>query len=166
MRRATILLVTAVLLAGCGGSSKQATTTTTAAATPPPPGPGKVLYAGGPWAVVVRANKATAYHYVGRHWLADRSGAVKIEILGPQPGQRVAPIPQVAVQLTAKRPLIESGLWVDGKELYVKGGGLKPEQGTIYGAPDKKLARGTHVAVGYGRTDTHGTAVAWTFRVP
>ncbi len=124
-----------------------------------------MLYAGGPWAVVVRANKATAYHFTGGHWLADRSGAVKIEILGPQPGQKVAPIPQVAVELTAKTPLIESGLWVDGTELFEKGGGLKPEQGTIYGAPAKKLAPGTHVAVGYGRTDAHATAVAWTFRV-
>jgi len=163
MRRAVVLLGVVIVLAGCGGSSRTAQTTT--AATPPPPGPGKVLYAGGPWAVVLRGRTATAYHLFGGRWHADRSGAVKIEILGPQPGQKVAPIPQVAIQMTAKAPLIESGLWVDGKLLDVKGGGLKPEQGTIYGAPAAKLAPGTHVAVGYGRTDTHGTAVAWTFRV-
>jgi hypothetical protein len=90
---------------------------------------------------------------------------VKIDILGPQPGQTVAPIPQVAIQMTAKTPLIESGLWVDGHELEVKGGGIKPEQGTIYGAPATKLAAGMHTAVGYGRTDSHGTAVAWSFKV-
>jgi hypothetical protein len=163
VKRAVVLLAAVVVLAGCGGS-KQAATTTTASAIPPP-GPGKVLYAGGPWAVVSRNGVATAYHLVGRTWHPDRSGAVKIDILGPQPGQKVASIPQVAIQLTAKTPLIESGLWVDGKELAVKGGGIKPEQGTIYGAPEAKLASGPHVAVGYGRTDTHGTAVAWTFKV-
>jgi hypothetical protein len=163
VRHAVVLLAALAVLAGCG-SSKQAASSTSTASTPPP-GPGKVLYAGGPWAVVVRNGVATAYHLVGRTWSPDRSGAVTIEILGPQPGQKVAPIPQVAAELTAKTPLIESGLWVDGRQLSVKGGGLKPEQGTIYGAPDAKLAPGVHRAVAYARTDTHGKAVAWTFRV-
>jgi len=164
MKRFALLLGAVALLAGCGGASKDAATTSTASA-PPPPGPGTVLYAGGPWSVVLHKGVATAYHLVGRTWHADRSGRVKIDILGPQPGQTVAPIPQVAIQMTAKTPLIESGLWVDGQELAVKGGGLKPEQGTIYGAPAGKLAPGVHTAVGYGRTDATGTAVAWTFKV-
>jgi len=163
VKRAVLLLAAVALLVGCGGSSKQAATTSTAST--PPPGPGTVLYAGGPWAVVLHDGVATAYHLVGRTWHPDRSGRVKIEILGPQAGQTVAPIPQVAIQMTAKTPLIESGLWVDGTLLDVKGGGLKPEQGTIYGAPATKLAPGVHTAVGYGRTDATGTAVAWTFEV-
>jgi len=164
MRRAVLVLASVALLAGCGGSSKQAATTSTAS-TPPPPGPGKVLYAGGPWAVVLHGGVATAYHLVGSTWHADRSGRVKIDILGPQPGATVTSIPQVAIQMTAKTPLIESGLWVDGNELAVKGGGIKPEQGTIYGAPATKLAPGLHTAVGYGRTDVTGTAVSWSFKV-
>jgi hypothetical protein len=56
-------------------------------------------------------------------------------------------------------------MWVDGEELVVKGGGLRPERGTIYGAPGGALAPGKHVAVAYGRTATHATAVAWTFTV-
>ena len=56
-------------------------------------------------------------------------------------------------------------MWVDGKELPAKGGGLTPTRGTIYGAPGAPLARGTHVAVAYGRTAEHGTAVGWSFRV-
>lgn len=159
MRRATLLLAV-MLLAGCGSSSKQAATTTTAAA---PPGPGNVLYAGGDWAVVVDGTKATAFHRVAGAWHPDRTGAVKIAILGPK--GKVASIPQCAVELRATTPLIESGMWVDGQELDVKGGGLKPERGTIYGAPGAPLAPGKHVAVAYGRTDTHATAVAWTFTV-
>ena len=56
-------------------------------------------------------------------------------------------------------------MWVDGKELVVKGGGLTATKGTIYGAPDAPLTKGTHVAVAYGRTAVHATAVAWSFRV-
>lgn len=158
--RRALLLVLVLLVAGCGSSKSTAPTTTSAAA---PPGPGNVLYAGGDWAVVVNGAQATAFHRVGGVWHPDRTGAVKIAILGPK--GKVARIPQCAVELRATRPLIESGMWVDGQELVVKGGGLRPERGTIYGAPAAPLAPGKHVAVAYGRTDTHATAVAWTFTV-
>jgi hypothetical protein len=151
-------------LVGCGGSS-HGTASTTTAATPRPPGHGQVLYAGGPWAVVVHGAKATAYHLVAGRWHADRSGTVRITVLGPRPGTVAAPLPQVAAELRAPAPLVESGIWVDGKELAVKGGGLTPKRGTIYGAPAGSLKSGRHVAVAYARTDAHATAVAWTFRV-
>jgi hypothetical protein len=147
VRRLVIaLLLTALALAGCGGSSH-----------------GTTLYAGGDWKVVLDGTKATAFHQVAGTWKPDTSGAVKIRILGPN--GTVAPTPQVATELSAKQPLIESGMWVDGKELLVKGGGLTSTKGTIYGAPATPLTKGTHVAVAYARTDTHGTAVAWSFRV-
>ena len=158
VRRSATLLV-ALVLAGCG-SSKSPTTTTTAAA---PPGPGAVLYAGGDWAVVLDGAHATAFHLVSGTWTPDRGGAVKIDILGPR--GKVASVPQFAVQLRANAPLVESGMWVDGHDIPVKGGGLTPKRGTIYGAYGTPLAPGKHVAVAYGRTDTHGTAVAWTFTV-
>lgn len=165
VRRLAPLLVVLVL-AACGGSSQRAATTvatTTEQSTPP--GPGKVLYAGGDWAVVVDGSQATAFHRAGGVWRADRSGGVRIAILGPKRGAKAAPIPQVAVELSAKQPLVESGLWVDGAELQVKGGGLTPTKGTIYGAPQAPLARGPHLAVAYGRTDATAGAVAWMFRV-
>ena len=147
MRRLALLLTAiALALAGCGGSSH-----------------GMTLYAGGDWKVVLDGTKATAFHQVAGTWKPDTSGAVKIRILGPDGS--VAPTPQVATELSAKQPLIESGMWVDGKELLVKGGGLTSTKGTIYGAPATPLMKGTHVAVAYARTDTHGTAVAWSFRV-
>ena len=159
MRPLAFLLV-ALALAGCGGSSATVTTTTSAAA---PPGPGTTLYAGGDWAVVLDGDHATAFHRVAGTWRADTSGAVKIRILGPD--GNVAATPQVAAELSAKQPLIESGMWVDGKELVVKGGGLTATKGTIYGAPGAPLTKGTHVAVAYARTAVHATAVAWSFRV-
>ncbi|MFL5954732.1 MAG: hypothetical protein ACJ76I_11555 [Gaiellaceae bacterium] len=158
MRRA-ILPLLAVILAGCGASS-EATTSTSASA---PPGPGTVLYARGDWAVVVDGASATAFHRVAGAWRPDRSGAVKIDILGPR--GKVASVPQFAVELRAHEPLIESGMWVDGREIPVKGGGLTPRRGTIYGALGSPLEPGEHVAVAYGRTSTHGAAIAWTFTV-
>ena len=157
--RPLALLVVAVALTGCGGSTKQATTAKVSA----PPGPGHTLYAGGDWAVALDGDSATAFHKVGGTWKKDTSGAVKIRILGPE-GTALR-TPQVAAEISAAKPLIESGMWVDGKELPVKGGGLTTTRGTIYGAPGAPLEKGTHIAVAYGRTSEHATAVGWTFRV-
>jgi hypothetical protein len=153
------LVLAALALAGCGGSAKQAMTTAAAA----PPGPGTTLYTGGDWAVVVHGKQATAFHRVAGVWKPDTSGAVKIKILAPDGS--VAATPQVAAELSANKPLIESGMWVDGQELTAKGGGLTPTKGTIYGAPDAPLAKGRHLAVAYARTNDHATAVAWSFTV-
>ena len=160
MRRLALLALV-VLLAACG-SSKKPTTTTTAA---PPGRRGHVLYQGTEWAVSTSGDKATAYHLVGSRWVADRSGKVKIDILGPKPGSKAAAIPQVAFQLSATAPLVDSALWVDGREIVTKGGGLTPDKGTIYGAPGEALKKGRHVVVAYGRTASHGTAVTWAFTV-
>jgi hypothetical protein len=165
VRRSTLLFVLLVV-AGCGSSGGTAPTTvaTTAVASPAAILPGsRALFAGGDWAVVLRGTDAVAAHRVGGRWRADRSGRVTVTILGPAPGRTVSSFPQVAVELTSKTPLVESALWVDGKELAVKGGGT-PLRGTIYGAPGADLAPGRHVAVAYGRTVTTGTARAWTFR--
>jgi hypothetical protein len=149
MRRVALLLVAAVLLAGCGGGSKVET-----------------LYSGGDWVVDLNGGKAEVQHYVNGKWVVDRSGSVKIAILGPKPGETLtANPPQVAITMHSKTPLVESALWLDGNRLLEKGGGT-PTNGTIYGAPPNALDPGTHVAVGYARTATTGTAVSWTFRAP
>jgi hypothetical protein len=159
--RPLALALAAALLAGCGGSSKNVATTTTATKTPTRPGPGTVLYERDGWAVTVSGNEARAQHLQGATWRTDRSGLVKISILGPH--GTVAARPQVAVELTAPTPLVESALWVDGTELEEKGGGLTPKRGTIYGAPAGELAPGKHLAVAYARSAGHATAVAWSF---
>lgn len=159
--RRVAFVVLALALAGCG-SSKHAAGTTTAPAVPKP-ATGKVLYKAGAWAVVVSGQTARALHLTGGSWRADTSGAVKVSILGPH--GTAAATPQVAAELSAKSALVESGLWVDGVELQEKGGGLTPTRGTIYGAPASPLGSGPHLAVAYGRTNGHATAVAWSFRV-
>jgi hypothetical protein len=185
--RLALVAVAAVALAGCGGGSKTTTTTTTTATTPAKKadpaaamqklmaanpayaGTVKVLFDSGDWAVVQSSNGKTAHAVVFRDvngtWLPDRSGKVKVEILGPQPGATAASLPQVAIGITSKLPFVDSGLWVDGTELLEKGGG-SATRGTIYGAPAKPLQPGNHVAVGYARNILNGSAVAWVFKTP
>jgi len=154
-----------IVLAGCGGATKQTTTATE-------PGPAaavgagaKTIYQGDLWAVVVDGTKAVALRQVRGAWKPDRSGGVKIDILGPRPGATVAPVTQVAAELSAKTDLADSAIWVDGAEVLTKGGGLTPTRGTIYGATGAPLAKGKHQAVAYARTATTATAVAWSFSV-
>jgi hypothetical protein len=134
------------------------------------------LYVGDDWAVATisglrtvegmreRSAYAAAVRLVNGRWRVDLSLRVRIRILGPDPGSTTGPMPQVAAEITAPDPLAESGLWVDGAALEVKGGGT-PKRGTIYGAPATDLRSGTHTAVAYARTARNGTAVAWRFNV-
>lgn len=163
MRRPLFLLVLAVFAASCGSGKSASTTTTTPPAPAEAAGGGHTIYHGTEWSVVVKGGQATALRLVDGQWRPDRSRRVKVTFLGPHTVE--GPTFQVAAELSAKAPLVESALWVDGVELLEKGGGLSATRGTIYGAPVAPLRRGRHVAVAYGRTATSGTAIARVFRV-
>jgi hypothetical protein len=158
--RRIALLLAVVVLAGCGGGggSKKAATETLHTSQ------AKVLYTSNGWMVTLDGDKATLYRYVGDKWVVDNLHAVKIEVLGPKPNQVAPNPPQVAIAMRSKQPLVESALWVDDLHLFEKGGG-SATNGTIYGAPANPLDPGKHVAVGYARTATGGSVVAWTFQV-
>jgi hypothetical protein len=147
-----------VLAAGCGGGAERAASPVDAL-----PG-GTILFQGGGWAVVTKGARAVAAHLLDGRWEIDRSRRVRLRILGPRPGGRAPRLPQVAIAIDAPAALAESALWVDGAELLEKGGG-SATRATIYGAPAKRLRPGRHVAVGYARTASTGTAVAWAFTV-
>ena len=53
----------------------------------------------------VNGDHAVALHLVGGTWKPDRSGAVQVRILGPQ--HSAAAQPQVAAEISAKKPLVE-----------------------------------------------------------
>jgi hypothetical protein len=155
---------TVVCATGCGRAHEAASTqpTTTEATLDPTSvlGPGAhTIYQGTGWAVVASGGKAVAARLVGDVWRPDRTGKVRVTILGPH--GRTPKITQVAAGLKAPTALVESALWVDGAELLEKGGG-SPTNGTIYGATTA-LKPGKHLAIAYARTATTGTAVAWTF---
>jgi hypothetical protein len=178
------LLVAVTLLAGCGGGGAAHTTRTSTPggglAAPAAamdaliasghalPGTVRTLFEGSGWAVVqsTAGAKASArvFRLVHGRWRPEQSSTVRIAILGPEPGAHAPALPQVAMEVSARQPFVESALWLDGKELLEKGGG-SPTNGTIYGAPAHTLKPGFHVAVGYARTARAGATVAWTFQV-
>ena len=176
MRRLA-LLVAAALLAGCGSGSGKETSTASVpgpaaamgdliAGDPSLAGRVEVLFQSPAWAVIESrgAGKASAvaFHLVKGAWIPDRSGSVSLTIIGPKAGSTTSDSPQVAIELKAHAPLVETALWVDGQELLERGGGT-PREGTIFGSPAAPLKAGEHVAVGYGRTKANGTAAAWVF---
>jgi len=158
-----VLGLLALVAGGCGSGKSASTTTTSGPPDPASAVGGHTIYEGTEWAVVVKGGRATALHLVGDSWQPDRSGRVKVVFLGPR--GTVTPVFQMAAELSARSPLVESALWVDGVELLEKGGGLTATRGTIYGAPARPLGRGRHVAVAYARTAKSATAVARVFRV-
>jgi len=181
--RLALVAAAALVLVGCGGGTKSTSSTTAAASRPSVAaamqaliakdpslgGTVKVLFDTGDWAVAQTTRGNTVHAVVFRNvngtWAADRAGKVKVDILGPQPGSLAPKLPQIAIGITSKLPFVDSGLWLDGTELFEKGGG-SATRGTVYGAPQKPVEPGTHVAVGYARNIVNGTAVAWTFRTP
>jgi hypothetical protein len=158
------LLVLTVALGACGGGSKHAattSTTTTTTATVPDPGTAmaalikqhaavkgvvRTLYLTPAWAVVesVGPARATAlaFRLENGTWVADRSGKVKLQILGPQAASTTTAKPAVALKFMTTSPSIESALWIDGSELVERGGGT-PTRGTISGSPLHPLAPGS-----------------------
>ncbi|HEY4347504.1 MAG TPA: hypothetical protein VGM80_07935 [Gaiellaceae bacterium] len=176
MRRVGLLLATAAL-AGCGGGSKPVPTTPAApdpaaamraliSQQPSLAGIVRTLAQGSSWSIVESISSgsahAVAFRLVKGAWVADQSGRVKIEILGPAPEAHAPILPQIAIEFKSTKPFTQSALWIDGTELQEKGGG-SPTEGTIYGAPAHDLKPGPHVAVGFASTATAGTAVAWIF---
>ncbi len=187
------LVLAGALLAGCGGSGSGSTTSTVAppsvtptstVAAPPDPsaamealikshpslaGTVTTLYKGSPWSVVESVGKrganAVAFRLVRNRWRADLDKKVVIKVLGPDPGERVSPLPQIAFEFISDRRFIESALWIDGTELPQRSGG-SPRDGTIYSSPSIGLTPGEHVAVGFAATSADGDAVAWMFDVP
>jgi hypothetical protein len=126
------------------------------------------VYNQAPWAVVQvgrgTAAKVVVFHLTGGEWVVDESQAVKVEILGPQPGSTKSAITQLAIAVRAPATITQSALFLDGLFLPAKVAGSSRDY-TVYGAPTYKLKRGLHTVIGFGSTKTHGSAVLWHYRV-
>ena len=108
---------------------------------------------------------AVAERLQGGTWLAEIAGPVALTALGPRPRGTAAPIPQVAFEIKAPKPIVDTALWVDGKPIDTKGGGPSSTYISIYGAPATPLMQGRHVAVAFARAGTNASALAWWFTV-
>jgi hypothetical protein len=166
--RRALPLIGLLVLAGCGGSKQVDPADAVRAAA------GNAFPAGvsvrtrdvgsGSWVAWATAG-AKAYAAVVRDGEVVHGGGVTLRPLGPAPGGRGAPIPQVAVEVEAPRAILDTSLLLDGAPLDTKGGGLTPQKISIYGAPAGALAAGRHVVVAYARAGEAAAATAWTFTV-
>jgi len=98
-------------------------------------------------------------------WLAEIAPAIALRPLGPDAGEQVGSIPQVAAEIKAPEPIVDTALLVDGTPLDAKSGGPSTRFVSIYGAPADPLAPGRHVAVAFARAGDDAAARAWAFRV-
>jgi hypothetical protein len=120
-----------------------------------------------PWAVIQigrgAAAKVVVFHLVDNAWVVDRSDAVQVGILGPQPGTLQKAITQIAISVKSLATVTQTALFLDGVFLPGKVAGT-PHNYTEYSAPTHALTKGWHVVIGFGSSATHGTAVLWRYR--
>ena len=153
-----VLLALVAALAACGGSSgpKLGFPSGVKAQTHD---------VGGGWKVAWGSAGSNAYAVALHGKEVVRSLALKLRVLGPDPGSAAAAQPQVAVEIRAPTSIEDSTILVDGRPIDTKGGGPTPNYVSIYGAPAEALSGGRHVAVAFARSGDLGRAVAWTFTV-
>lgn len=158
MRAALPLLAAILLLAGCGGGADGPT-------VPGAPAGAKVQSRdlGGGWSVawtVVGGKGYAAVFHDGKP-----AKGVRVTPIGPDPGESVGRIPQVAAGMKASAAIVDYSLFVDDQALDAKGGGLRPQDVTIYGAPASSLSPGPHVALAVARAGDSAGAAVWPFTV-
>jgi hypothetical protein len=152
VRRVLPLLVLLVALAGCGGSGG-----------PKVPDGYESHDLGGGWLLLWKADGSDAK--VQRDGTDLPADGISIRPLGPEPGETVGGIPQVAAEIEARTAIENASLFVDGTALDLKEGALSDRRKTVYGAPVSSLSSGRHVVVAAVRAGESAAARAWTFSV-
>lgn len=97
-----------------------------------------------------------------RRWTVELGGPIRVEAVRPEPGERVTTRTQIAAEVKAGARIEEAGLWLDGRALPARGGGLEPDALTMF-AESGDLAPGRHSAVAFTSTARNAVALAWTF---
>jgi hypothetical protein len=106
---------------------------------------------------------AAAFRRYGNQYKASLISPARIRPLGPDPGSTHGPIGQVAAEFSAPTPIVQAGLWVDGKAIPAEPRG-SPRKFTAFGSTGK-LKPGWHSVVAFVEAGGSGKATAWTFRV-
>jgi hypothetical protein len=108
---------------------------------------------------------AAALGRTGGRWHVLLGDAVRLHSIRPHPGERVRRRTQVAAGVAANTPILQAGLWVDGRALPANGGGFDRRHLTMWQEAPQPLRHGHHVVVAYASTEADASALAWTFVV-
>jgi hypothetical protein len=106
---------------------------------------------------------AAALRLDGGLWRVELGSAVRLEPLRPDPGETVERRTQLAAEVSAGAPIVEAGLWLDGRAFPSRGGGPTANALTMFGET-RRLAPGAHNVIAFASTASSAGARAWTFR--
>jgi hypothetical protein len=94
----------------------------------------------------------------------------KLELFGPivltlvVPEERISLAnPRVAIDVEAGAPVVEVGIWIDGRQYPSPTEGPSPTQMTLFSEPDEEFAPGNHTVMALASIGTGATATSWTF---
>jgi hypothetical protein len=96
-------------------------------------------------------------------WLLELGSPIRIRPILPDPGETVDERTQVAAEFRAPSAILEAGLWVDGRAVPARSGGVSPSYVTIFSEVGH-LQLGSHSTVAFVLTDEDAGALAWPFR--
>lgn len=102
--------------------------------------------------------------------LVKQAGEWKLELFGPivltliVPEERIAlSKPRVAVSAEAGAPILEVGVWIDGKQYASPTEGASPTQMTIFAEAEEEFEPGNHTVMTFASVGNTAVATAWTF---
>lgn len=96
-------------------------------------------------------------------WLLELGAPIRIRPLRPDPGETVHTRTQVAAEFKAPSAILEAGLWIDGRAVPARGGGVSPSYLTVF-AEVRELRAGAHSTVAFVLAGEDAGALAWPFR--
>ena len=115
------------------------------------------------------ASKKTEFETFGAA-LVKQGGEWKLELFGPIvltlviPEERIAlSKPRVAVSAEAGAPILEVGVWIDGKQYASPTEGASPTQMTIFAEAEDEFEPGDHTVMAYASVGNTAVATSWTF---
>ena len=95
-------------------------------------------------------------------WRVELGAPIRLRALRPDPGERLRVRTQVAVEVKASAPILEGGVWLDGKAVTTRSGGPSDRYLTFFSDADR-VGAGTHAVVAVALAGDGAAALAWTF---
>lgn len=115
------------------------------------------------------ASKKKEFETFGAAFVKE-DGEWKLELFGPIvltlviPEERLAlSRPRVAVSVEAGAPILEVGVWIDGKQYPSPTEGASPTQMTIFAEAEQEFEPGDHTVMAYASVGDTAVATSWTF---
>ena len=108
------------------------------------------------------ASYAVALRLEEGGWRIELGGPVELRPLGPDPGETQSGPFQLAAGAKANAPIMEGGLWLDGRAVPGRTAG-QPNDVTMFSDARGRVPAGPHAVVAFAATFADASALAWNF---